>query len=157
MISLHVVPAGELDRLSGLMMNAGPQFASSGAVAIQDRTPDLTFHEIRAEGRTVGMFKLDPRYHERHDFAKADEIGLRGVLIDRDHQGKGYGLAAVRLLPDHVKITHPLARAVLLTVNIKNGGAYRTYQRAGFVDTDERYLGGDLGPQHIMRLSLDHA
>ena len=155
MTTLHPVPADDLYRLAGLRMNDGPAYASDGMISILDKTPDLSFHEIRSAGRPVGMFKLDPRYHERHDFAGADDIGLRGVLIDRDQQRKGFGVTAMRALPAYVRGLYPRALAILLTVNIDNRPARRTYLRAGFADTGALYLGGSLGPQHIMRLTLD--
>ena len=154
MIALQPVPAGDLARLADLRMSAGPPYASDGAVAILDRTPGLTFHEILADGRRIGMVKLDPRYHERHDFAAVNDIGVRGVLIDRDHQGQGHGVAAMAALSPYAAGLFPQATSLVLTVNTDNTRAYRTYLRAGFHDTGALYTGGTLGPQHILRCPL---
>ena len=42
----------------------------------------------------------------------------------------------------------------VLSVNVKNPVAIRTYQRAGFADSDRLYFGGAAGPQHVFELWL---
>lgn len=154
MITLHDVPADALNRLAGLRLGDGPEYASPGDRMILDTTPGISFHEIRADGQLIGAFKLDPHYHERHDFAGPDDIGLRGVLIDVDHRGKGFGAQAMAALPALARARFPTATGLVLTVNVKNPQARAAYLKAGFADDGEIYHGGALGPQHIMRLVL---
>lgn len=153
MILLRQVAKDDLARLSGLRQNPG-QYANDGAEMILDPTPGISFHEILRDGDTVGMFKLDPLYHQRHDFADPFSIGLRGMLIDRAHQGQGIAQAALRQLPTHIRPLHPLVRQVVLTVNLLNPAGYAAYLKAGFADLGQIYYGGGQGPQHILRLPL---
>ena len=153
MIRLSRVAPADLHRLAGLRQHPG-QYAGDGAEMIRDPTPGLSLHAIEADGVLVGMFKLDPRYHERHDFAAPESIGLRGVLIDAAHQGRGLGQRAMAALPDHVRAQYPAARQIVLTVNLLNPAARATYLKSGFRDEGEIYTGGTRGPQHVMRLDL---
>lgn len=153
MIRLVHVPPIDLKRLSRLRQHPG-QYASDGAAMILDPTPKLSFHAIEHDGRLVGMFKLDPLYHERHDFAAPTSIGLRGMLIDAARQGRGLGQRALAELPPHVALHYPDAAEVVLTVNLQNPAARAVYLKAGFRDEGEVYTGGTRGPQHVMRLGL---
>jgi len=49
---------------------------------------------------------------------------------------------------------HPGATRLVLTVNVTNPRAIRTYLKAGFCDTGRLYHGGRLGPQHVLELAL---
>lgn len=153
MILLRQVPRDDLARLSKLRQNPG-QYANDGAEMILDPTPGITFHEIRQNDETVGMFKLDPLYHQRHDFAGPSSLGLRGMLIDRAHQGRGIAQVALGQLPTHARDSYPWAREIVLTVNLLNPAGYAAYLKAGFADLGQIYYGGGRGPQHILRLPL---
>ncbi|MFD1883074.1 GNAT family N-acetyltransferase [Paracoccus pacificus] len=156
MITLHQLRPDQLSRLAGL--RPGPDqgdFVSTGAEMIRDATPALTFHEIRdTDGRAVGMFKLDPLYWQRHDFATPRHIGLRGLLIDGPLQGLGYGSAALAALAGHVRRTNPDREALVLTVNLRNSAAYKTYLRNRLKDRGQVFTGGTHGPQHVLWLDL---
>lgn len=153
MIQLVHVPPVDLHRLAGLRQHPG-QYANDGAEMILDPTAMLTFHAIEVDGEVVGMFKLDPLYHERHDFAEPGAIGLRGMLIDRARQGQGIGSRALSLLASHVRNHYPDAREVVLTVNELNPVGRAAYLKAGFRDGGEVYTGGSRGPQHVLRMDL---
>lgn len=155
MISLHRLAPDRLDRLAGLRTAPGQEdFVGHGAEMILDPTPELSFHEVRGpDGRAVGMFKLDPLYWQRHGFATPEDIGLRGFLIDAVLQGRGFGSAALRALPGHVRALHPGCRAVVLTVNVVNAIARRTYLRAGLKDRGEVWHGSH-GREHVLWLDL---
>ena len=62
------------------------------------------------------------------------EYGVWRFMIDKEHQGKGYGRAALQLLIDRVK-GHPNAKAMELSVVPENAGAIKLYTSMGFVDT----------------------
>ena len=111
------------------------------------------YHVIEVEDQIVGFFNLDLRYWVEYDFARSGEIGVRSFFIDRHHQGHGYATAAALLLPNFVFAEYPKCPSLCLTVNCKNPSAYRCYNKAGFYDTQELYLGGSAGPQNIMRCS----
>lgn len=58
------------------------------------------------------------------------------LMIDAQHQGKGYGKAAMKLAIDYIR-TKPFGNSdrILLTVNPSNFIAYRLYQALGFTET----------------------
>lgn len=156
MISLHRLDPAELHRLARLRTGPGQQrFVGSGAGMIRDPAEGVTFHEIRApDGRAVGMFKLDPLYWRRHDFATPQDVGLRGLLIDAAEQGKGFGSAALVALAAHVHGLMPDRQRLFLTVNTANPIALRAYRRARFKDHGGIYLGSYSEPQFVLWLAL---
>ena len=83
-------------------------------------------------------------------------VQLRGVIIGRDHQGKGIGTEVSRQLKRLATNLVPEAEHLTLTVNHRNPGARRTYEKAGFKALPEPYTGGPLGPQDIMYVELQH-
>jgi diamine N-acetyltransferase len=74
---------------------------------------------------------------------------IGGFLIDRAHQGKGYGRAALADFLTGVGRRYPECSDVFLTVNPQNGVAVRLYTSFGFVKTGEVTVG-----EEIMRLVL---
>jgi RimJ/RimL family protein N-acetyltransferase len=84
-------------------------------------------------------------------------VGVRGFFVDRRHQGRGVAAAMLAALPSFVRVTHPTADRIALTVNVRNDAARRAYLRAGFRDTGRLYYGGALGPQHVLELALEPA
>lgn len=152
-ITLSRIPPRRLTELADLRQHPG-QYANDGADMILDDTPGLSFHAIHADGQLVGMFKLDPNYAERHDFAESTDLGLRGVLIDAALQGRGFGTAAMAALPGHAAMQYPQKRRLVLTVNLLNPAAYMAYIKAGFRDQGQIYSGGSRGPQHILCTDL---
>ncbi len=152
-ITLSPVPPQRLHELTDLRQLPG-QYANDGAVMILDDTPGLSFHAIHDETGLVGMFKLDPRYPERHPFAVDSDLVLRGVLIDARHQGRGLGTRAMAALPAYAAAQYPDKNRLVLTVNLLNPAAYASYRKAGFRDEGEIFTGGSRGPQHILWADL---
>ena len=101
----------------------------------------------------LGM-SIDRAYAADHWFARPDEPGLKSFMIDAGRQGQGVGTAAVRALDAYLPARYPGIRSVVLTVNMANPAAIRTYRAGGFVDTGEIYEGGRAGPQLVMRMPL---
>ena len=152
-ITLTRIPPRQLAQLVQLRQHPG-QYANDGATMILDDTPQLSFHAIHADGQLVGMLKLDPLYPERHDFADETDLGLRGMLIDMAHQGKGYGSAAISALPVYAARAYPQKHRLVLTVNLLNPAGYAAYRRAGMRDDGQIFTGGARGPQHILWADL---
>ncbi len=130
------------------------QFSGQPAQVIAAAVPHLTLHVILKGGDPVGLFRLDDAFHENHDFAPQGSVGLRSVIVDRAHQGRGIGTTMIRALPAYLARNHPAAVTLLLTVNLRNTAARRIYLKGGFTDTGTLYLGGSAGPQHVLRMDL---
>ena len=109
---------------------------------------------IEHDGNLVGCFMIDTTYAEKMEFCDSNGLGLRNVVIDHRMQGKGIGVQAIISLLNNIKAFYPDHNQLYLTVNCRNAGAIKCYLKAGFVDTGELYLGGDAGPQHIMKASF---
>lgn len=127
------------------------KFAGTAEEFVSSSSNTTHLHVIKCSGIVVGFFKLDIAYSTSHAFCPSDGIGLRALAIDISEQGKGLGTSAVKALLTYVKLNYPAFRWIYLTVNCKNHGAKVCYEKAGFEDTFELYLGGLAGPQHIMR------
>ncbi|WP_194842602.1 GNAT family N-acetyltransferase [Endozoicomonas sp. OPT23] len=113
---------------------------------------DDHFHIICDENDVVGFFNIDLGFHKKMDNLSEQDLGLRSFFIDKNFQGRGYGLKAVMLFKDYLQENYCSFSAMALTVNCKNIPAIRCYEKGGFEDTDKLYLGGLAGPQHVMRL-----
>jgi RimJ/RimL family protein N-acetyltransferase len=106
------------------------------------------------DGVPVGFFILD-RNPVFATIARApDTLGVRAFFVDREHQGRGIGTAALLALPAFVAARHPDVRHLALTVNVQNPIAVRAYKRAGFLDTGRLDHSGSHGPQHVLLLTL---
>ena len=114
---------------------------------VAEQDPARTPYAIVLAGEPVGFFVLDTTPSE-------SELLLRAFFVDARWQGRGVASAALRGLPALVRRERPTARAVVLTVNVRNPLARSVYLSGGFVDDGELYLGGALGPQHVLRLDL---
>lgn len=158
MISLVPVPPDQKALVAHLKVAPWQElFVRDGAFAAAETDPALDLYAVELAGEVVGMFKLDRTYADapRHDFAQAGDLGLRGVLVDAGHQGKGIGRALLAALPDLVRNGYPQARRLVLTVNCQNHAARKAYLSAGWQDYGTLYLGGDAGPQHVLMLPLE--
>ena len=101
-----------------------PKAFSIGEASFSD---EAWFQAIYADETPVGFAMLF------EDFEKA-EFGLWRFMIDKEHQGKGYGRAALELIIERVK-NHPNATKMELSVVPENIGAIKLYENMGFVDT----------------------
>ncbi len=105
---------------------------------------------MESAGTAVGFFQIDSRVPA---YVNRPMLELCQVVIDRKHQGRGFGKGFILLLPAFLKQQYPDATGVVLTVNCRNKVAYHVYSAGGFHDTGEIYTAGPSGPQHIMTLS----
>lgn len=63
------------------------------------------------------------------------------LLVDRRHQDRGHGAAAVGLVVDHLVRTRPDARTLLTSCVRGEGSPYGFYLRQGFRDTGRTHEG----------------
>ena len=119
------------------------------------RDPMSEAMAVFADKIVVGFYRLDfsPGSVAARELPEPT-VGLRAFVIDRAHQGRGYGAAAMVAACADLRQRHPQRRLLALTVNCTNHAAIALYQKAGFVDTGEIYLGGSSGPQHFMLYRL---
>ncbi|MDG3088199.1 GNAT family N-acetyltransferase [Vibrio hannami] len=127
------------------------QFVTGFSELYQARKPEHEFFVINQGSELVGFFMLDKAYSHEYTFTEQKELGLRNILIDQKFQGKGYAVEALKKLFNYLYGAYPDYNSICLTVNKKNRNAYSAYVKAGFIDTDKLYYGGDAGPQHILR------
>jgi len=69
-----------------------------------------------------------------HDFPELDCYDLSQLFIDERYQGRGYGKAAVRVIPDVLKADGKYDRVSLCYVD-GNTAAVRLYEGFGFAET----------------------
>ncbi|WP_218313670.1 GNAT family N-acetyltransferase [Halomonas sp. 18071143] len=108
-------------------------------------------HVIMENDQVVGFFVLDLSYSDTYSFSDPKALGVRALLIDQNHQGLGIASKTLNLLPSYVASNYPDFERLQLTVNCRNKAAYNCYLKCGFEDTGSLYLGGPVGPQHIMQ------
>ena len=72
-----------------------------------------------------------------------------------DLAGQGIAREVLGQIPSWVEANFKGYKAVYLTVNSRNIGGYQCYVKYGFTDTGEKYMGGPVGPQYIMKMDLD--
>ncbi|CAH0528921.1 GNAT family N-acetyltransferase [Vibrio hippocampi] len=131
------------------------QFAASPQAFLNNRDSDgVDRYVIESDGQLVGFFKVEPDFFQQYDFCSHGAIGLRSFAIDNRFQGQGLGTASVKRMVSQLGDDYPDAKEIYLTVNCRNPAARMCYLNAGFIDTEQLYLGGPAGPQHIMSADL---
>ncbi|RKF18040.1 GNAT family N-acetyltransferase [Alginatibacterium sediminis] len=111
-------------------------------------------HVIIADSQVVGFFILDLGFSTNNDFSPERALGIRSLLIDQGHQGKGFAQQALLQLPSYAQQAYSSFESLYLTVNCRNKPAYNCYVKCGFVDHGNLHLGGPVGPQHILSFKL---
>ncbi|CAN0580634.1 unnamed protein product [Ectocarpus sp. 12 AP-2014] len=133
------------------------KFVGTTKEFLADRNETTHLHVIKHNDQVVGCFKIDIDYADSYDFCTEGSIGLRAFLIDAKQQGRGLGTLAVKALLPYLKESYANYPRIYLTVNAKNPTARTCYQKAGFYETGEQYLGGAAGPQHIMYWDIEES
>ncbi|PGS05839.1 MULTISPECIES: GNAT family N-acetyltransferase [Bacillus] len=87
--------------------------------------------------KMIGFFNL----HYELDCQK--DFWLFHFFIDKGHQRKGFGAAAIKALINHLKIVHPSCHRIRLTVHPENDSGQKFYSNQGFTD-DEILTYGEL-------------
>ncbi|RNF33583.1 GNAT family N-acetyltransferase [Paracoccus methylarcula] len=154
-VSLHPLDRRDAGRVAHIAVRADQErFAGTVGAALAEPEATVDLHEIREGEEAVGLFKIDRAYHLRHDFAQADDLGLRGVILDRNRQGRGIGTTAMAALQGYLSPIYPGKARVWLTVNMANPAAIAAYRKAGFNETGDIWPHGNAGPQLIMFMPL---
>ncbi|WP_122072747.1 GNAT family N-acetyltransferase [Pseudophaeobacter sp. EL27] len=148
---LRLRPVGlqELDLVHHIQVEPD-QTLYSGTVrqAFETAEDGVDFHAIFLQSKAIGFFKIDRAY----GLAQADELGLRGFMIDRQHQKKRYATRALQVLPDYLHQHYPYQTGLVLTVDLQNLNALNLYRKNGFLDSGEMHFGGLFGLQRVMRM-----
>ncbi len=112
-------------------------FVAPNAFSIAEASfeDEAWYRAIYADDTPIGFAMLF------EDFEKA-EYGLWRFMIDKEHQGKGYGRAALQLVIDRIK-AHPKATKMDLHVVPENAGAIKLYTSMGFKPTGKVEWGED--------------
>ncbi|SBS30478.1 Acetyltransferase (GNAT) family protein [Marinomonas aquimarina] len=127
------------------------EFAVPDALALaQQLAPSERPFVMLHNDQLAGFFFVDLNYAALHDFCPDNGAGVRMVMVDRAFQGQGVATQALTQLPQWMQRFYPDIAVLYLTVNCRNPGAYRCYEKCGYQDTGALYSGGPVGPQHIM-------
>lgn len=112
-------------------------FVAPNAFSIAEASfsDEAWFRAIYADETPVGFVML----FENHEKA---EYGLWRFMIDQEHQGKGYGRAALQVIIDRIK-SHPNATKMDLHVVPENSDAIKLYTSMGFKPTGKVEWGED--------------
>lgn len=157
-IQVSVADAAHAAAIQGLRVAPGQSaFVGDIAFNLADalRDPLSDAMAILYGGEVVGFYRLDRapctvtgrRLEQPH-------LGLRALVIDRDHQGQGLGTLAIRACCADALLRHPHHRLLALTVSCDNVAARAAYARAGFQDTGEAFPGGAAKSEHLMLYRL---
>jgi hypothetical protein len=106
---------------------------------------EITSDDLDLRATLVGQ-TLRP---EQHEFATIAAETL--PLSDQDHDWLPVAVAATGA---YVRQRLPGVTRVVLGANHRNPVAVAAYLRGGFVMTGQDYLGGLIGPQHVMELEV---
>ena len=151
MIKLEKLNASDIPVLPSITVHDDQvKFVGTAKDFLADKNESTHLHVIKHNDQLIGCFKIDIAYADDYDFCTEGSIDLRTFLIDARQQGRGLGTSAVKALFPYLKENYANYPRLYLTVNCKNPAAYTCYQKAGFHETGEQYLGGAAGPQHIM-------
>jgi RimJ/RimL family protein N-acetyltransferase len=116
---------------------------------------DPNHHSILAfsNQKLVTFFVLDECPQKANFTDEKNALLLRSFSTDARHLRKGYGRAALRLLPDFVNNHFPETKQIVLAVNKKNSAAKKLYQSVGFIESGNERM-GPKGPQYLLIFPL---
>jgi diamine N-acetyltransferase len=123
----------------GLSVADGQEgFVSPNAVSLAEAyvRPEARPFAVLADDVVVGFAML-------YDDGESPVIGLWRLMVDRNHQRRGYGAQAVELLVRHARAIRPLDYVQVGAV-AEPGGPGPFYERLGFEPTGEVSDGGEV-------------
>ncbi len=156
MITIEKLTSARREEACSLSVKAGQeQFTVDNIREFLPTLPETKVpHIILDDDLVVGFFLFDAAYASEYDFCPEKSLGVRALLIDQRYQGRGIAGKAISQMGEFSQTNYPEFSALYLTVNCRNVAAYECYRKYGFEDTKQRYEGGPVGPQHIMRKCL---
>ena len=147
-VSLREVTRETLRSVCKLDSGDGATQVAPNAISIAEASfyDEAWFRAIYDDEVLVGFLMLyDPTLVEKPDEA---DFFLWRLMIDKAHQRKGFGRAAVRLLIDHVR-TRPGAQQLLVSHVSMADSVGRFYRSLGFT-----YTGVEDDGEKVMALEL---
>lgn len=122
--------------------------AQSYVSLLNEKQPPMTY-AISMEGEVIGFIMMYYESKEESDHG-VDSYGICRLMIDKKHQGKGYGKAAFLKALEYLK-TYPQGPAAYIYISYvpENEVARKMYLNLGFEETGE-VVDGEL----IARLAL---
>ena len=130
-VSFRDIDGENLDCCIELRVREDQPFVAPNVYSIAQAgvEPGWVTKAIHSDGTMVGfaMYTIDE---------KLSELYLCRFMIDRDHQGKGYGREALALLRSVAEGTPGVTR-MRLSTSPENLRGIKIYERFGFVDTGE--------------------
>ncbi|MBB4665173.1 GNAT family N-acetyltransferase [Conexibacter arvalis] len=119
-----------------------------------ERDPSQRPVAILLDGEPAGFLVLHGGVGAGRFVRPQGELLIRAFLVDASCQGRRIASRALAQLPAFVRRLDPTVTRLVLTVNVENEVALRTYDRAGFRDTGARYQRPGGGPQLVLELPI---
>lgn len=115
-----------------------PGFVAPNAISIAQAHfhPNAWFRAIYADEELVGFVMIDDSALLPEPPAEP-EVGLWRLMVDAKHKRHGYGRAALRLVIEHVRRTHPTLERFYTSCVPGPGTPRPFYESLGFVFTGE--------------------
>ena len=132
------------------------------------RCVELEVHEgqrgfVASNLFSIAQSKVEPEFRVQAVYDGEEMVGfvmygwdeeegchcLARLMVDKNHQGKGYGRAATEAVIERLR-AEPGCRQIVLSVNPANANARALYESLGFVKTGEVSYGED-----VMRLRFE--
>lgn len=105
------------------------------------------------DGKLVTFFILQENEVVQPYSAQPTDILLRSFSANYKHQGKGYALKTLELLPDFMSEHIPHIDGIVLGVNVKNTAGQSLYKKCGYIDEGRRVMGSK-GEMIVMKYYL---
>lgn len=129
MVELREVNRDNFRECIGLEVRPDQPFVASNLYSLAEAKADpaWTVRAVYADGAMVGFVMYA---------VEGDELYLCRFMIDRRHQGRGFGRETLGLL-ESIARASPGVRRFRLSTAPDNQRGIRIYERFGFVDTGE--------------------
>lgn len=141
--ALHLRPSADQEKWSGP--------AATTLVRARSAPNQHVFVILDDNDEPAGLFVLDTKPYIP---LPGIDLQLHSFFIDQTSQGRGIATSAITQIADVVQKHLGDTKVLGLAVNVQNPIAYRLYRVHGFADSDQMYLGGARGPEHMLSMSF---
>lgn len=133
-ISLREITQDNFFACMRLSVRTDQPFVASNAFSVAESKifPEWITNAIYNDEEMVG-FMMYTKYYEDN------ELYLCRFMIDQNHQGKGYGRAALDLLKE-IAMRDENIKQIKLSTSPANANGIRIYEKFGFIDM--KYMDG---------------